>query len=82
MRKKRWNRKEFFEFFSPKNSEKDKEKNQALLNKKRFLSSQKSIKILIQKNFLKIEQKNHKNVKIIHFNINKSLGGVKAIKSN
>ena len=64
-----------------KNNEKDKEKNPTLLNKKRFLSSQKSIKPQNQKNFLKIEQ-NNKNVKIINFNINKSLGGVKTIKSN
>ena len=72
----------FLNFFLTKNSEKDKEKNINLLNKKRFLSSQKSIKPQNQKNFLKIEQKNNKNVKIINFNINKSLGGVKAIKSN
>ena len=72
----------FLNFFLTKNSEKDKEKNINLLNKKRFLSSQKSIKPQNQKNFLKIEQKNNKNVKIINFNINKSLGGVKTIKSN
>ena len=72
----------FLNFFLSINNEKDKEKNQALLNKKRFLSSQKSIKPQNQKNFLKIEQKNNKNVKIINFNINKSLGGVKTIKSN
>ena len=69
-------------FFSTKYNEKDKEKNQTLLNKKRFLSTQKSIKPQNGKNFLKIEEKNNKNVKIINFNINKSLGGVKAIKSN
>ncbi len=72
----------FLNFFLTKNNEKDKEKNPTLLNKKRFLSSQKSIKPQNQKNFLKIEQKNNKNVKIINFNINKSLGGVKTIKSN
>ena len=72
----------FLNFFLTKNSEKDKEKNINLLNKKRFLSSQKSIKPQNQKNFLKIEQKNNKDVKIINFNINKSLGGVKTIKSN
>ena len=72
----------FLNFFLTKNSKKDKEKNINLLNKKRFLNSQKSIKPQNQKNFLKIEQKNNKNVKIINFNINKSLGGVKTIKSN
>ena len=72
----------FLNFFLTKNNEKDKEKNPTLLNKKRFLSSQKSIKPQNGKNFLKIEEKNNKNVKIINFNINKSLGGVKTIKSN
>ena len=72
----------FLNFFLTKNNEKDKEKNPTLLNKKRFLSSQKSIKPQNQKNFLKIERKNDGGVKIINFNINKSLGGVKTIKSN
>ena len=76
------NKRNYWHIFLTRNNDKDKEKNQIFLNKKRNDGSYKPIKTLNQKNFSKVEIKNNKNIKIINFNINKSTDGVKVDKIN